>query len=89
MDNKFIRICLQDGVEDSFWGADNGLFYSTSSHETFINREHITSFFVDEKEAEISITLGHTRAYLQFPDMGAEFQRVKGALDSLIEVENK
>ena len=89
MNNKFVKICLQNGIEDSFWGAENGLFYSTSSHETFINKEHITSFFVDEKEAEISIILGQNRAYLQFPDKGGEFQRIKRELNSLLEDENK
>lgn len=83
-----MRICLQDGIEDSFWGAENGLFYSTSGHEAFINKEHITSFFVDENEAEVSIILGHNRAFLQFPDKGREFQRIRQELNSLLDDEN-
>ncbi|MCW8329713.1 hypothetical protein MD588_12925 [Photobacterium sp. SDRW27] len=81
---KFVKICLLEGIDDSFREAENGLFYSTQG-EAFINKSHISTFFIDDEESTISISLGLIRAYLRYPNKGDEFQRVKSELNTLVE----
>ncbi|MDA0149546.1 hypothetical protein [Vibrio sp. LaRot3] len=89
MNKNLIKIVVKDGgVQDQsggWYGATIGLSYN-SKGETYLNKEQIQHFNIDEEKQAIEIFFPMVsenlafRVYLVFPNRGGEFQRVKREL---------